>query len=100
MRKRFFTLILLIMAITTTSAHDFVVGGIYYKEGNNATVIVTYRGGSASQYHNEYSGVVNIPSTVTYNGVTYSVTEIGDYAFYYCTGLTSVTIPNSVTTDV
>ena len=26
-----------------------------------------------------------------------SVTEIGYYAFYYCSGLTSVTIPNSVT---
>ena len=26
-----------------------------------------------------------------------SVTSIGDYAFYYCTGLTSITIPNSVT---
>ena len=26
-----------------------------------------------------------------------SVTSIGDYAFFYCTGLTSVTIPNSVT---
>ena len=26
-----------------------------------------------------------------------SVTSIGDYAFYYCIGLTSVTIPNSVT---
>ncbi|MDD6006994.1 MAG: leucine-rich repeat protein, partial [Bacteroidales bacterium] len=26
-----------------------------------------------------------------------SVTSIGDYAFYYCSGLTSVTIPNSVT---
>ena len=25
-----------------------------------------------------------------------SVTSIGDYAFYYCSGLTSVTIPNSV----
>ncbi len=26
-----------------------------------------------------------------------SVTNVGDYAFYYCTALTSVTIPNSVT---
>lgn len=26
-----------------------------------------------------------------------SLNKIGDYAFYYCTGLTSVTIPNSVT---
>ena len=29
--------------------------------------------------------------------ITNSVTSIGDYAFYYCSGLTSVTIPNSVT---
>ena len=28
------------------------------------------------------------------------VTAIGDYAFYYCSGLTSVTIPNSVTSIV
>jgi hypothetical protein len=27
-----------------------------------------------------------------------SVTRIGDLAFFYCTGLTSVTIPASVTT--
>jgi len=26
-----------------------------------------------------------------------SVTSIGDYAFYYCTGLTSITIPDNVT---
>ena len=32
-----------------------------------------------------------------HQGITYSVTSIGDYAFYYCSGLTSVTIPNSVT---
>ena len=28
------------------------------------------------------------------------VTAIGDYAFYYCSGLTSITIPNSVTSIV
>lgn len=29
--------------------------------------------------------------------ITNSVTSIGDYAFYYCSGLTSITIPNSIT---
>ena len=40
---------------------------------------------------------MNIPSTVTYNNNTYSVTAIGYYAFIAYTSLTSVTIPNSVT---
>lgn len=85
-----------LMAVSQASAHDFEVDGIYYNiSGNNATV--TYRGASASSYY-EYTGAVNIPSAVTYNGTTYSVTTIGRSAFNGCTGLTSITIPNSVTT--
>ena len=88
-------LMLVLVLPQIASAHDFVVDGIYYlKNGNNATV--TYRGSSFSSYSNEYTGVVNIPSTVTYNGTTYSVTSIGSYAFKECRSLTSVTIPNSV----
>jgi hypothetical protein len=43
------------------------------------------------------TGDLVIPSTVSYNGITYSVTSIGNNAFSYCSGLTSITIPNSVT---
>lgn len=38
----------------------------------------------------------NISPTITYQGVTYRVMGIGDRAFYYCSKLTSATIPNSV----
>ena len=40
---------------------------------------------------------VTIPSTVEYNGTTYTVVRIGTCAFQDCSSLTSVTIPNSVT---
>ena len=96
--KYLFTALLLLCA-TVATAHDFVKGGIYYNitSTTDFTVEVTYRGSSYYQYSNEYSGNVVIPESVTYNGSTYSVTSIDSYAFYNCSGLTSVVIPNSVT---
>ena len=45
----------------------------------------------------DVQGILNIPETVTYNGKTYLVTMIGNFAFVDCSGLTQVNIPNSVT---
>ena len=42
------------------------------------------------------TGALEIPASVTYNGNNYSVVSIGQQAFEYCSGLTSVTIPSSV----
>ena len=80
------------------SAHDFEVDGIYYSitSSSDLTVAVTYRGSSYSSYYQEYSGVISIPSTVTYNGNTYSVASIVDNAFNNC-GITSINIPEGVT---
>ena len=44
-----------------------------------------------------WATVVEIPTTVTKDGKTYTVISIGLSAFYDCTGLTSVTIPDGVT---
>ena len=71
---------------------------LYYKilAGNTNTVAVTYYSASDAS-NNHVSGDVVIPSSVEYNGTTYSVTSIGDSAFNACSGLTSASIPNGVT---
>ena len=42
---------------------------------------------------NSYTGTVNIPATIVYEDVTYTVTRVGRGAFYGSTGLISVTLP-------
>ena len=65
----------------------------------NKTVEVTYKEDGYYNYHGTYAyeGAVTIPSTVYYNGSYYTVTAIGRYAFCQAGRLTSITIPNTVT---
>ncbi len=43
------------------------------------------------------TGTLALPETVTYNDETYTLTSIGYAAFYNCTGITTMTMPATVT---
>lgn len=87
-----------LMASASASAHDFEVDGIFYNitSDTDNTVEVTYQGEYCDSYFDEHKGKVIIPSAVTHNGITYSVTAIGAEAFYNCAKLTSITLPHSI----
>ena len=97
--KKILSLILALVATTCLWAYDFQSGDLYYNITSSSalyTVEVTYE-----KYYSDYNysslTTATIPETVNYNGTTYSVTSIGERAFYDCSSLTSITIPNSVT---
>ncbi len=96
MKKRKHILsMLLFVASCLFSVNAFAEGveidGIYYN------LVTKIKQAEVTKNPNKYSGTVNIPETVSYNGVNCSVTSIGSYAFSECSRLTSVTIGNSVT---
>ena len=96
--KKYFLLLTLLCLSLSALAHDAEVDGIFYNlDAANKTATVTFKGYFSATYNNEYSGDVVIPETVTYNGITYSVTSLGWACFTYCSSLTSITIPTSVT---
>ena len=91
-KKLLLTLLALLSAELSVQiqAYDARINGIYYNLNKSTKTAEVTQGGS-------YSSSVTIPETIVYNGDTYSVTSIGNSAFYRC-NLSSITIPNSVTT--
>ena len=48
-------------------------------------------------YPNKHAGVYEVPSSIVKNGNPFTVVGICDYAFYKCSDLRRITLPNSLT---
>lgn len=95
MRKIVLTSALLALTAVGVQAQKFIVDGLGYSVLSDGTVKVL---GFATDDDRRTNLV--IPSEVEYDGKTYVVSQIGNSAFTtsYDWGVTSVTIPSSVTT--
>ena len=92
MQRKNLLLIIVLLSSLSASAQT-LIDGIYYnlipkmKQAEVTNVSGKY-----------YKGDVEIPTSVTYEDVEYTVASIKASAFLWCEDLTSVVIPNSVTT--
>lgn len=76
MKKQLLFLMLMMLPLVASAITE--IDGIYYNlNSGTQTAEVTI------QMRKKYSGDLVIPSSVTYNGVEYSVTKIEGSAFYY-----------------
>lgn len=89
MKKLLF--ILMTMVPLVAIADPVEIDGIYYN------LISKLKIAEVTMNPNKYSGIVIIPSEVTYSGSKYRVTKISENAFLNCYSLTSIAIPNSIT---
>ena len=100
MKKLSLFCLTMVAAIGAMAQTTFQSDGLTFTviSADDKTVAVdTYNGGGNTSANSNYTGAVTIPSTVTNDGVTYTVTQIGKDAFNY-SNITSVTIPATVQT--
>lgn len=103
-------IILILMAFGLLSRHIQAADGDTFTINTTEGIAMTCRvisekektakvgiGNGAPAISQSTSGTVTIPSEVTYNNETYTVTLIELSAFYRCFDVTAVHIPNSIT---
>ena len=82
-------LLLAILIPAIAAADDFEFDGIYYAiNGTEAYV--------SNNSLRDISGDITIPDSISYNGITYPVTAISDWAFHGCDQLTGISFGNSI----
>ena len=94
MKKIIFILSFFVLAIAL-QAQEFQVGDLYYKVTSNS---IPYTAEVVKMSKKSRVTTLEIPEQVDYNGITYTVTSIGDECFKKCKTLQMITIPNSIHT--
>lgn len=100
MRAKMLTLIAALLCSTTMFAYDLWVYPLAFNlNAETQTAEVTYVNNEVGYGYNYGRNITSadIPETVQKDGVTYTVTSIGDHAFENCKKLNSVTVPGTVT---
>ena len=93
MKRLLFLLLLVLTTIAGWAQTEFTVGNFKYTVTDDVNHYVSVSQNS----ENAPSGAITIPSSVTYETVTYTVTSIANSGFYMNEDITEVTIPNTVT---
>ena len=95
MKRLLFSFLFVLTAIAGWAQEPttFTVGNFKYTVTDDENLYVSI----AKADEAELSGALVIPSSVTHDAVTYTVTSIADYGFYWNEDITEVTIPNTVT---
>ena len=84
-------LLLNVVGMTKAFGQSFTEGIFNYTVNGDEVTVTGLANGT------NYYGAADIPEEVTYNENTYQVTQIAQSAFQNCVGITSVTIPSSMT---
>ena len=92
MKQKLLQTLLIALLIPTGAWADAVeIDGIYYNLNTNI------KEAEVKMPKSKKSESIIIPSTVSYDGMTFAVTTIGNNAFSQCEKLKEVVIPNSIT---
>ncbi|MBR1593394.1 MAG: leucine-rich repeat domain-containing protein [Alloprevotella sp.] len=98
--------------VSSAPQYDYEVDGLFYNRIGDGQAEVTFHDSAACVYyfrtetdsnnpegkHTYYSGDITVPRTISTADGTLAVTRIGDWAFAYADGVTSITLPEGIRT--